>query len=180
MKKQFVIAAVCLLVLAASACGKKEASTEGTAAETESVQATNPMEMVNDDTVFAKELGFGIDTSVIPVPGMARFIIDGKIAQLRFSVEKEGAEPVEVMFRATKKKELKDELSGLYGEASAPVEITVAGIPATQIDLKETDRVHHQYYFEKDGVYCVLVVTGELGQEEFETLFSSFYNALTK
>jgi len=178
MKKLTAVVILVLVLFAAVSCGKKETAQSGTGTETQ--QAVNPMTMINDDSNFAKELGFKIDTSVVPVPGMARFIIDNRIAQMRFAIEKEGTEPIDVMFRATKDTSMKDTLSGLYGEATGPVTVELGGVTVTQKDIKEGERIHHQYDFEKDKILCTLVVTGELEPEETAELFAAFYQAVSK
>lgn len=178
MKKMLLIGSVVFMIFAVASCGKK--AEETVEVPTGKTEETSAMELVSADEDFSSELGFHIDTSAIPVHGMARFIVDGKVAQMRFAIEKENSAPVDVMFRATAEEDRKESLFDTKGETSEPVSLTLAGIPVVKTEIREEEITHCQYFFEKDGIYCCFYVTGELETEELEALTAAFYNAVSK
>jgi len=177
MKKYMTILFALLLAVSLTACAEKTAAENETIAEnTENEE--NTMVMITDDTEFGEKLGMTVDTSKVPVMGMARYIVDGEIAYFCFGMEETGKAPVSVLLRATANKELKDSLSEFDGEDIPSENAEICGLNVVRKDIAADDTVYHQYEFEKDGIYYCLAIVGDISDELFETLFASFLEAV--
>jgi len=181
MKKYLLAAIILILAMALSACAKKteEESAEEALVETaETEETVDPMVMIMDDSEYAAQLGIAVDTTKIPVEGMGRYIVDGEIVYFCFGVQEGENAPVSVLLRATKNAELKDTLSGISG-AETPLEsIQAGGVTVERKDVENEGLVFHQYAFEKDGIYYCMIVQGEISEELFQSLLTSFMEAV--
>lgn len=152
MKKVLSLILAVLMAASLAACGTAAeetkapettaaATTAATEAET-TAALVNPMEEVKDSEEFVKKLGIQLNLSLLNSE-LKMFIIDGKIAEVRFDYDNIRENRVECTLRATKDEEAAKNLSGIYDSSLSEV---------SSFDLSG-----------KNGPYTVTLTSNEAG-----------------
>lgn len=156
MKKVLSLILAVLMTASLAACGTAAeetkapettaaATTVATTAATEAettAALVNPTEEVKDSEEFVKKLGIQLNLSLLNSE-LKMFIIDGKIAEVRFNYDNIRENRVECTLRATRDEEAAKNLSGIYDSSLSEV---------SSFDLSG-----------KNGPYTVTLTSNEAG-----------------